>query len=241
MKYTLIFWQLLFFNFRAHAQQPVFRNPGIPGNESFEITDHLDDHLGWVTAKINVELKDDNGQKHYYISVNEGNVFLDQIEVNYNDLTTVSEKRTDLRNNKLVESFTNQENKKVHFYNSDQHINKDFQISERNIYSRYAYFFSFRGFPFDSQNSVNFKSYMVEYGGNALTMKVTRVTKQVVAVKAGTFDCYKLELSVAGWQSIFASDKFYLYFASQSPHQFIKYEEKGSNGKWNANELLRTF
>jgi hypothetical protein len=86
--------------------------------------------------------------------------------------------------------------------------------------------------------TVYFKTFMYEYG-DALTMKLSCVDLVKVKVKAGDFDCYKLELSVSGWQSIFVPDKFYLYFAKDAPHQFIKYEEKSDDGKWLASELVK--
>jgi hypothetical protein len=237
----IVFFIIVFFCIPTVYSQPVFKNPGIPMAESFEISDFINNRIGFVTARVNSVLKEEKGVKYYNITVNEGNLFLNEIEINYSDLTTISEKRTDLRSKTVIECYSNPGGNHIHFLNTEKHIDKTFKTNEKNIYSRYAYFFSFRGFPFDIQNTVNFKSYMVEYNGNALTMKVSKVARQMVAVKAGKFDCYKLELSVAGWQSVFASDKFYVYFTCQSPHQFVKYEEKEDDGKWNANELLRVL
>ena len=85
--------------------------------------------------------------KRNHILVSEGNIFSNDIEVNYDDLTTISEKRVDLKTNNVVEYYT-KSNNLVHFFNSEKKINKNFQVTDNNIYSRYAYFFSFRGFPF---------------------------------------------------------------------------------------------
>jgi hypothetical protein len=79
---------------------------------------------------------------------------------------------------------------------------------------------------------------MYEYG-DALSMKVKALSKQTVIVRAGTFECYKLELSVAGWLSLFAPYKSYLYFTVGGTHQFIKYEERNDNGGWNTDELIK--
>ena len=220
------------------ATDPVFKNPGIPSEESFEIKDYIDNKIGFIVAKVNITLIEKNSTKYYHVTVNEGNIFLNEIEINYNDLTTLSEKRTDLRNNTVVELFKDLGNNKVLFTNKEKKINKVFKTVDKNIYSRYAYFFSLRGFPFAIGNVVSFKTYMFEYG-DALNMRVTNISKTKVVVKTGTYDCYKLELSIAGWQSIFASDKYYLYFDVVSPHQFIKYEEKEDDGSWNANELIK--
>ena len=73
--------------------------------------------------------------------------------------------------------------------------------------------------------------------GDVLTMKLKNITKEQVKVPAGTFDCYVLELSVGGWQSVFARDKYYLYFSVTSPHIFVKYNEN-VNGTWRADELV---
>jgi hypothetical protein len=215
----------------------VFKNPGIADKESFEIIDFIDNKIGFVTTTVDINLFDRNGKMGYKIDVNEGGLFRDEIEINSSDLTTITEKRTDLHSNNLVELFSNTGSNVIHFVNSEKKINKNFYDKDKNIYSRYAYFIAFRGFPFKVGTCVAFRTYMFEYG-SALTMKLTNTAIKKVTVKAGTFDCYKLELEVVGWQSLFVSGKFYFYYAVEKPHIFVKYEEY-DDGKWNANELLR--
>lgn len=237
MKPLLFSFSLILLTIAA-AGQPVFKNPGIPSSESFEIKDFIDNTTGYVSTTINISLKERNSQKYYYIRVDEGNCFLNEIEVNYNDLTTISERRMDKRSNSLEECYENNGNGIVHFFNREKKIDKIFHNPDKNIYSRYAYFISFRGFPFEVGKSVTFDTYFFEYG-DALSMKVEVLSKQTVSVKAGVFECYKLELSVAGWLSIFAPYKSYLYFTVDGTHQFIKYEEKADNGGWNTDELIK--
>lgn len=126
--FTLIFISIVTFG------QPVFRNPGIPASESFEITDYINGKIGFVTAKINISLKERNGQKYYSITANEGNIYLNEMEINYYDLTTISEKRIDLRTNSIVEHYTNPGNNIIHFFNKEKNINKNFYNKDRNIY-----------------------------------------------------------------------------------------------------------
>lgn len=218
--------------------QSVFKNPGVLESESFVITDFIDNTIGYVETKIDISLKERNNQKYYHIQVEEANLYLNEIEINYNDLTTISEKRINKKDNSVEEYYQNFGNGKIHFFNKEKGIDKDFNNTDKNIYSRYAYFISFRGFPFETSKSVTFDTYMFEYG-DALSMKVTILSKQTVTVKAGTFECYKMELAVAGWLSLFAPFKSYLYFTVGGTHQFIKYEEKADNGGWNADELIR--
>ncbi len=235
---TFSFYLLLFhFSFEAFAQ-PVFKNPNLPDKESYEISDYIDKANGYVITKVNISVKERNGLKYYYIYATEGSNFSNEIELNYDNLTTISEKRVDQKTNSIVEYYSNNGNNNVHFYNKEKGIDKDFFTLEKNIYSRYAYFFSLSGFPFETIKSVSFDTYMAEYG-NALTMRATNTGKQTITVKAGTFECYKLELSVAGWISIFAPDVYYIYFSVDSPHHFIKYEEKEDNGLWSSDELIR--
>ena len=236
MRYIIVL--LLLYSAPIFAQ-PVFMNPGIPASETFEITEYIYKIKDFVTTKVNVSVRENNGRKFYLIKVEEGDFYLTEIELNYVDLTTVSEKRTDLKTKTLSESFVNLGNNKIHFFNSKKHIDKDFINKDKNIYSRYAYYFSFRGFPFSVGKSVSFSTYFQEYG-DALPMKLTCISKMMVKVKAGTFECYKLELVVGGWQSVISSDKYYLYFAVAGSHPFIKYEEADETGKWNANELIKT-
>jgi hypothetical protein len=243
-KLAIFFWNsILFitifssFNPRIRAET-VLANPGIPEEISIELSDRVDQHTGYVTAKIDISVHQENNQKFYLVHVAEGDLFFNKIKLDFNHLTTISEHRYDSKTGQLIESYLNNGNGIIHFFNKEKGINKQFVNNDKNIYSRYAYFLSFEGFPFEVGKSVTFISYVSEYG-DALPMKLSCVAKEPVTVKAGTFDCYKLELSVSGWQSFFASDKYYLYYAVESPHRFIKYEEKDTNGEWYANELVR--
>lgn len=218
--------------------QPVLRNPGIPESESYVITDFIDNTVGFVQTKIDIFVRERANQKYYYIHAEEGDLFINDVELNYNDLTTILEKRVDKRDNSLVELYENNGNGIVHFFNKEKGIDKQFENSDKNIYSRYAYFVSLRGFPFEVGNSVKFISYMYEYG-DALSMKVTALSKETVTVKGGVFECYKLELAVAGWISLVAPFKSYFYFTVDGTHRFIKYQEKADNGGWNNDELVK--
>ena len=190
--------------------QPVFKNPGIPEHESFILHEYLDPDIGYVTSKIEINLKERDHLKYYEIEVHEGGYYLNRIEVRYDDLTTISEKRYDLKTNTLVHSYS-KKGDTVYFFVREKGINRKIITDDNNIYSSLAYFVSFRGFPFETGRSVTFKTYMYMYG-DVLTMKLKNITKEQVKVPAGTFDCYVLELSVGGWQSVFARDKYYLYF-----------------------------
>ena len=195
--------------------QPVFKNPGLPSSFTFELSEYFDPVVKYDTTKISVSQKEKNGTKYFHIFVNEGNKFTTEMEINYTDLTTISEKRVDLSNNTVVESFSHNKNQ-ILFYNKAKNVNLNVKTDEKNIYSPYGFLISFSGFPFEKEKGVTIKSYIYEYG-DVLTMKVTNLGKQKVSVKAGSFECYKLELAVGGWQSMFASQKSYLYFTVAVP------------------------
>ena len=216
--------------------QPVMRNPGLPENEVFDIHERIDPEIGFATTKVKIFLRQQNNARFYTIEVNEGNFFQNIIEVNYNDLTTISETRADLRTNKIIQYYK-RSGDTIQFFNSEKKVNKIYISDETNIYSPLAYFYSFRGYPFESGKPVSFKTYMYEYGG-VLTMNLILSGEKTVTVKAGTFNCYVLQLSVGGWQSLFAPDKYYLYFTVANPHIFVKYEEIADD-KWSFDELIR--
>ena len=239
---NLLFFLVFFFSVCPSLMaDTVLQNPGIPESAAIELSDRIDQHAGYVTARVNISVHKEDEKKFYLVQVTEGDLFVNTIKLDYNQLTTISEDRYDKKTGQIVESFHNNGKGMIRFVNKEKGIDKQFENSNQNIYSRYAYFLSFRGFPFEVGKSVTFSSYVSEYG-DALPMKLSCVAKESVTVKAGTFECYKLELSVAGWQAFFASDKYYLYYAVESPHQFIKYEEKDSkSGEWYANELIRVI
>ena len=228
---------LVLIAFLGFGQNPVFKNPGITSEHHFIFSDHLDSGE-FVKAVVDISLVQNGDKKYYSVVTKEGDAFLNEMELNFEDLTSISEKRTDLKCNSLIENYSYQGNNKVYYYNRKKNVDKIFTTSDNNIYSRFGYFVSFQGFPFALGNTVYFKTFMYEYG-DALTMKLSCVDMLKVQVTAGTFDCYKLELSVSGWQSFFVPDKFYLYFDKNAPHQFIKYEEKSDDGKWIASELVK--
>jgi hypothetical protein len=235
IKCTILILCLILGNILIDAQ-PVFSNPGIPDSESFELYELVDPSIGRAITKFNVKLLDQNGKKYYSIQVNEGTFFRNEFEINYNDLTTISEKRTDLRTGKMIRLYSKTGNK-VHFCNPEKGIDKNVVTDETNIYSPLAIFFSFRGFPFEVTKSVTFKSYIYEYG-DVLTLNAKVISKQTLTVRAGTFECYKVEMSLGGWQSIFSSDKYYLFFTVDKPHIFVRYMEK-IEGKWSSDELIK--
>jgi len=235
VKYTLLLLGLISSQILC-LSQAAFRNPGLSSTESFELYELFDKTVGRIVTKFNIELKEKNHLKYYAIKVNEGNLFSNELEIKYTDLTTISEKRTDLKTGKLTHLYQ-KSGDTVHFINTNKGVNKTVVSGQTNIYSPLAYFFSFRGFPFQIGRSVSIKSYIYEYG-DMLTMNVKNISKQTITVKAGTYECYVLELSVGGWQSVFAPDKYHLFFTVANPHIFVRYEEK-IDGKWSADELIQ--
>ena len=234
MKLKILVFLIYIFEFSGFTQ-PVMKNPGLPESESYVIHEFFDVTTGYIISKINVSLKEKDNIKYYEVVIDEGGLFRNEIDIRYPDLTTISEKRIDLKNNKVIQSFTKTGNT-IHFYDEKKDIDKIYTTNETNIYSPLAFIISFRGFPFKTGNDVSFQAYMYAYGG-ALTMNLEQVDVKTVTVKAGTYKCNVLELSVGGWQSLFAPDKYYLYYSADPPYQFVKYEEK-INGEWMADELV---
>jgi hypothetical protein len=232
MKFVVV---LLFFA-SVWADQPVFKNPGIPAKERMTAWDYINKQEGFVKADISVDLRTVKGKKYYYIESIEGKYFKNCITLNYETLAPVEEQRFDNRTGKLLESLKVEKNK-LRFYHAGKGIDMTVNNPDPNTYSRYSYFFSMRGFPFDTAKEVRFLSYMFEYG-NALELRATNLGKVMVKSKAGTFECWKLEVAVSGWQAPFAPDKYYLYFTVKKPHYFVKFDQKVEDGQWLSNELM---
>lgn len=236
MKKIFIFIFLVSFLF---ADTPVFKNPGIPAYEYYEIKDYINQNVGFVTGKVTMVLKEEKGRKYYELVVWENSYYQNKIKLNYADLTTIFEQRIDSKKNRIVEEFGRSRNGNIYFINSDKQINKIYYDADENYYSRYAYMMSFRGFPFGEKEEVYFKTYMNEYAASPLTLRLRNLGQEEIRVKPGVIKCYKLELSVAGWQSAFSKDIYYLYFSVEKPHYFVKFVQKVENGRWLANEVLK--
>ena len=218
------------------AVGPVFTNPGMPSQCTMEIRDRLDARRGYVKAVVTVTRRQDSNGLYYAITSREGDDYANEIRLNYGDLTSAFEKRTDLRSGSVVELYERIDSNHVRFVSREKKVDRQFSISDPNIYTRFAYFVSFAGFPFVTKANVSFKTYISEYG-DALTMRLRNLGLTRITVPAGSFDCYKLELSVSGWQAMFARDKYYLYFDAALPHHFVRYDEKDGD-RWYSNDLL---
>jgi hypothetical protein len=201
-----------------------------------EIRDRLDTRRGYVKAVVTVSRRQDSSGPYYAVTSREGDDYANEIRLNYGDLTSTFEKRTDLRSGSAIELYERIDSNHVRFVNSEKKIDRQFSISDSNIYTRFAYFLSFAGFPFGTKADVSFKTYMSEYG-DALTMRLHNLGQTRITVPAGSFNCYKLELSVSGWQAMFARGRFYLYFDAALPHHFVRYDEKDGD-RWYSNELI---
>ncbi len=220
------------------SADPVLSNPGIPNKEYYEIWDYINKDVGFVPSKVYVELKQNKGVKYYEIYVWENSYYQTKLKINYNDLTTISEQRIDGKKKKVIEEFGQSRFGNVIFKNKDKLIDKYYHDPDRNYYSRYGYLISFRGFPFEKKGEVTFKSYMFEYPASALTLRLKYLNTEQIKVKAGKFNCYKLELSVDGWQGAFSKDKYYFYYTVAKPHYFVRFDQKIDTGVWSSNELM---
>ena len=143
--FTLI---VLYIAVSTAGAQPVFRNPGIPENESFTIHEYMNDKTGYIFSQIQVTLENKEHPAYYIIHANEGGLFTNDIKIRYDDLTTVSEKRTDLKTNLVIQYYV-KSGDSVHFYVETKKLHRDIETDETNIYSPLAYFFTFRGFPLE--------------------------------------------------------------------------------------------
>lgn len=218
------------------ADRPVLKNPGIPAKEKMTAWDYINKKEGFVKADINIELRTVKGKKYYYIESVEGKYFRNCMTLNYETLAPVEEKRYDNRTGKLIEALKIDKDK-LHFYHAAKGIDMYVDNPDQNTYSRYSYFFSLRGFPFETAKEVRFISYMFEYG-NALELRATNLGKVKVKAKIGEMECWKLEVAVSGWQAPFAPDKYYLYFTVKAPYYFVKFDQKVEDGQWLSNELM---
>ena len=109
-----------------YAQEPVLKNPGLSSSYYMEIRDHLDTKRGFVTSKVSVTLNTENNKKYYIITAREGNYYKNQIKLNFNNLTSLSENRIDLKSGDILESYKYLENNVISFYNKEENINKKF-------------------------------------------------------------------------------------------------------------------
>ena len=101
--------------------------------------------------------------------------------------------------------------------------------------------FYLRGFPFGEKKEVKLKMTAPLFPGKKLWVwkmwksTVKFVCEETMTVPAGTFDCYKLEVSASNWAIKRVTSEYYFWYMKEPPHRFVKFRDK--NGK-NITELM---
>lgn len=136
--------------------------------------------------------------------------------------------------------------KEVKYINGTVHFTfpekkKTVNLSGEDYYDLNTLALVFRTFPFGQGEKVDFRVVMDGARGSPLgtfNMYVQEAGREQVAVPAGEYDCYKLEMGVGGFAGVFARNyKYYFWYTAQEPHFLVRYEEKKEHG---VTELVAT-
>lgn len=101
--------------------------------------------------------------------------------------------------------------------------------------------FYLRGFPFGKQKEVEPQITVPVLPGKPLWVwsmwgsKVKFIGEEKVTVPAGTFNCYKLEVSAGNWVIKRVTSKYYFWFMKEPPYRFVRFQDKDGD---NITELL---
>lgn len=97
----------------------------------------------------------------------------------------------------------------------------------------------FQAYPFGQKKKIQFNLVMDGRGGSpvgSFAMYVTEIGREKVQVPAGNYDCYKLEMGIAGMAGAFAAKyKYDFWYTTDKPHILVKFEDQ--QGRFS--ELLR--
>lgn len=88
----------------------------------------------------------------------------------------------------------------------------------------------FQAYPFGRKERIQFNIVMDGQGGSpvgSFAMYVMETGRERVKVPAGDYDCYKLEMGIAGMVGVFAAKyKYYFWYTVNAPHILVKYEDE---------------
>ncbi|MFC1716240.1 hypothetical protein ACFL6S_21385 [Candidatus Poribacteria bacterium] len=229
---VLFFFLLIAALLEPEAPASILSDPDVPDGEqivwraSKEGTEPAFSTITW-----NVKSRD--GRLVYEISTDSGERKQAKHIIGKSDLRLISARV--LRDNYRGNSEATIEVKKGH-----QHLTYSLndKRGEKKIEHRADSYngmilpFSLRGFPFGKEKKVKlrltppFRPWMPLWAWKMWKshVKVKRVEK--VTVPAGTFDCYKLEVSASSTLIRQFTTKYYFWFTKKPPHQFVKYQDK---------------
>lgn len=88
----------------------------------------------------------------------------------------------------------------------------------------------FQAYPFGRKDRVQFNMVMDGRGGSpvgSVAMYVVETARETVSVPAGAYDCYKLEMGIAGMAGVFAAKyKYHFWYTVDTPHILVKFEDR---------------
>jgi hypothetical protein len=92
--------------------------------------------------------------------------------------------------------------------------------------------FILRGFPFEAQEKVKlrltppYRPGVPFWAWRMWKSYAKYLGTETVTVPAGTFDCYKLEVSASGGLIKRVTSKYYFWYDKEPPHQFVRYQDE---------------
>ena len=98
-----------------------------------------------------------------------------------------------------------------------------------------------RGFPFEKRGKVEFdltppfRPGIPFWAWKMWKSYAQCLGTETVTVPAGTFECYKLEVGASGGLIKRVTSRYYFWFTTEPPHQFVKYQDEDEK---NVTELL---
>lgn len=99
-----------------------------------------------------------------------------------------------------------------------------------NYYDLSMLNYLFQAYPFGRKERIQFNAVMDGRGGSpvgSFPMYVVEMGRERINVPAGNYDCYKLEMGIAGMAGVFAAKyKFYFWYTVNEPHILVKYEDE---------------
>jgi len=219
----------------------IFNDPNVPDGEQFVwrgIMPDQDPIISTVTWRVS----GGEGRPVYEITTDAGQRKQGKYIIDKSDLRLVHVHVIEQTKEGKFEMTITVRNGRQYMVSEFKNKTKDKDIEHRlDGYNGILLPFYLRGFPFGKQSEVKPRLTVPAFPGKPLWVwkmwksKVKFMGAEKVTVPAGTFDCYKLEVSASNWAIRRVTSEYYFWYTKEPPHRFVKFQDKDGD---NITELL---
>jgi hypothetical protein len=230
----------------TNAPGSIFSDPNVPNGEKYIWRGTMPDQEP-IVSTVTWTVRSGEGRPMYEITTDAGERKKGIYILDKSDLRLISTHVIEQTADGKFELDITVKNGRQYMVSEFKNKTKDKDIEHpADGYNGVTMPFYLRGFPFGKKNEVNPQITVPVLPDKPLwvwkmwSSNVKFMGEERVTVPAGTFDCYKLEVSAGSWVIRRLTSKYYFWYTKEPPHRFVKFQDEEGENRTELMEILST-